>query len=139
MWNRPLEQGHQLEICTFQAPFDYVEGFSSFRHKYAIATEPSDSDPLVSTRRTLAEVADSMGMYQKIEGAKLGVKIAETNTKEELETKKIASRDKIEGAKLGTEIAKELMIDERERDIEERIDKRDTTREKMIDDRERDE
>ena len=31
------------------------------------------------------------------------------------------------------------MIDERERDIEERIDKRDTTREKMIDDRERDE
>ena len=67
------------------------------------------------------------------------MKIAETNTKEELETKKIASRDKIEGAKLGTEIAKELMIDERERDIEEMIDKRDTTREEMIDDRERDE
>ena len=82
---------------------------------------------------------DKLRADQKIEGAKLGVKIAETNTKEELETKKIASRDKIEGAKLGTEIAKELMIDERERDIEERIDKRDTTREKMIDDRERDE
>ena len=82
---------------------------------------------------------DKLKAEQKIEGAKLGVKIAETNTKEELETKKIASRDKIEGAKLGTEIAKELMIDERERDIEEMIDKRDTTREEMIDDRERDE
>ena len=82
---------------------------------------------------------DKLKAEQKIEGAKLGVKIAETNTKEELETKKIASRNKIEGAKLGTEIAKELMIDERERDIEEMIDKRDTTREEMIDDRERDE
>ena len=80
-----------------------------------------------------------MAMDQQVEGAKLGVKIAETNTKEELETSRIASKEQIEGAKLGVDIARELMIDERQIDIEDKIDKRDTKREKMIDERERDE
>ena len=82
---------------------------------------------------------DKLAVEEKIEGAKLGVKIAETNTQEELESKKIAAKDKLEGAKLGVEIAKELMVDKRDRDIEEMIDKRDTKREDMIDNRERDE
>jgi len=82
---------------------------------------------------------DKLAADEKIEGAKLGVKIAETNTEQELESKKIASKDKVEGAKLGVQIAKEMMIDKRERDIEDMIDKRDTTHEKMIDERERDE
>jgi hypothetical protein len=82
---------------------------------------------------------DKLATDEKIEGAKLGVKIAETNTQDELESRKIASKDKIEGAKLGVEIAKEMMIDKRDRDIEEMIDKRDTKREDMIDNRERDE
>lgn len=72
---------------------------------------------------------DKLAVDQQVEGAKLGVKIAETNTKEELETKKIASKDKIEGAKLGVEIARDIMIDERQADVEEMINKRDTTRE----------
>ena len=80
-----------------------------------------------------------MAMDQQVEGAKLGVKIAETNTKEELEAAKIASKDQIEGAKLGVEIARELMVDERQIDVEEMIDKRDTRREQNIDDRDRDE
>jgi len=63
---------------------------------------------------------DKLAVDEKIEGAKLGVRIAETNTKEELESRKIASKDKLEGAKLGTEIAKEIMIDERTREISER-------------------
>ena len=70
---------------------------------------------------------DKLAVDQQVEGAKLGVKIAETNTKEELETKKIASKDKIEGAKLGVEIARDIMIDERQADVEEMINKRDTT------------
>ena len=82
---------------------------------------------------------EKMAMDQQVEGAKLGVKIAETNTKEELETSRIASKEQIEGAKLGVDIARELMIDERQIDIEDKIDKRDTKREKMIDERERDE
>ena len=82
---------------------------------------------------------DKMAAEQKVEGAKLGVRIAETNTKEELESKKIASKDKLAGAKIGIEIAKELMVDNRERDIEEMINKRDTTRERDIDKRELDE
>ena len=82
---------------------------------------------------------DKLATDEKIEGAKLGVKIAETNTQDELESRKIASKDKIEGAKLGVEIAKEMMIDKRDRDIEEMIEKRDTKREDMIDNRERDE
>ena len=82
---------------------------------------------------------DKLAVEQKIEGAKLGVKIAETNTQEELESKKIASKDKLAGAKIGMEIAKELMVDTREREIEEMINKRDTTRERDIDKRELDE
>ena len=82
---------------------------------------------------------DKLAAEQKIEGAKLGVKIAETNTQEELESRKIASKDKLAGAKIGIEIAKELMVDNRERDIEEMINKRDTTRERDINKRELDE
>jgi len=63
---------------------------------------------------------DKLAADEKIEGAKLGVRIAETNTREELESRKIASKDKLDGAKLGTEIAKEIMIDERTREISER-------------------
>ena len=70
----------------------------------------------------LTETAERIASTEKIEGAKLGVKIAETNTKEELESKKIASQDKLEGAKLGVEIAKEIMIDERTNEITDRDD-----------------
>ena len=70
----------------------------------------------------LTETAERIASTEKIEGAKLGVKIAETNTKEELESKKIASQDKLEGAKLGVEIAKEIMIDERTKEITDRDD-----------------
>ena len=82
---------------------------------------------------------EKMAADQKMEGAKLGVKIAETSSREELESKKIGSKDKLAGAKIGMEIAKELMIDTREREIEEMIDKRDTKREDDIDKRELDE
>ena len=44
-----------------------VEGFSDFRYKFAIAIEPSDSDPHASTRRTQEEVADSSGMLAKVD------------------------------------------------------------------------
>ena len=81
---------------------------------------------------------EKLAVDEKIEGAKLGVKIAETNTREELEANKIASKDKLEGAKLGVQIAKEIMIDEREREVEDKIDRREIEREQMIDERERD-
>ena len=70
----------------------------------------------------LTETAERIASTEKIEGAKLGVKIAETSTKEELESKKIASQDKLEGAKLGVEIAKEIMVDERTKEITDRDD-----------------
>tara|TARA_Y100000114_G_scaffold46558_1_gene42350 strand:- start:2667 stop:5165 length:2499 start_codon:yes stop_codon:yes gene_type:complete len=65
---------------------------------------------------------EKLAASQQIEGAKLGVKISETNTKEELESAKIASKDQLEGAKLGVEIAREIMIDERTREITDRND-----------------
>ena len=46
---------------------------------------------------------------ERIEGARLGVQIATTNTDNELRTKEIASKDKVEGAKLGVEIARNLL------------------------------
>ena len=77
---------------------------------------------LAKINADLTETAEKIASTEKIEGAKLGVKIAETNTKEELESKKIASQDKLEGAKLGVEIAKEIMIDERTKEITDRDD-----------------
>ena len=46
---------------------------------------------------------------ERIEGARLGVQIATTNTQAELQSKEIASRDQVEGAKLGVQIAREMM------------------------------
>jgi hypothetical protein len=46
---------------------------------------------------------------ERIEGARLGVQIAATNTQNELQSKEIASKDKIEGAKLGVEIARNML------------------------------
>ena len=48
----------------------------------------------------------------EIEQAKLAVRIAEDNEREQLETKRIASKEQIEGAKLGVEIAKDVFKDE---------------------------
>jgi hypothetical protein len=39
----------------------------------------------------------------------LGARIAADNSREQLESKRIASKEQVEGAKLGTEIAKDLM------------------------------
>ena len=75
---------------------------------------------LAKINADLTETAERIASTEKIEGAKLGVKIAETSTKEELESKKIASQDKLEGAKLGVEIAKEIMVDERTKEITDR-------------------
>jgi hypothetical protein len=46
---------------------------------------------------------------ERIEGARLGVQIAATNSQNELQSKEIASRDKVEGAKLGVEIARNML------------------------------
>ena len=54
---------------------------------------------------------DKMQQHERLEGAKLGVKIAAENSREELESKRIASKEQVEGAKLGKEIAKDLMND----------------------------
>lgn len=54
---------------------------------------------------------------ERIEGARLGVQIAATNTQNELQSREIASRDKVEGAKLGVEIAREMLAaQQREQD-----------------------
>ena len=65
---------------------------------------------------------EKMSLDQNLQGAKLGVKIAETNTDQELESRKIASKEQLDGAKIGIEIAKELMINERTKDITDRDD-----------------
>ena len=44
-----------------------VEGFSSYRYKYAVAMEPQDSNPLASTKRTQEEVAESCGMLAQVD------------------------------------------------------------------------
>jgi len=50
-----------------------------------------------------------LDQQERLETAKIGAKIAENNTQEELERARIASQDQISGAKLGVEIAKEVM------------------------------
>ncbi len=46
---------------------------------------------------------------REIEQAKLAVRIAEDNDRDQLESKRIASKEQIEGAKLGVEIMKDIM------------------------------
>ena len=50
---------------------------------------------------------------ERIEGARLGVQIAATNSENELQSREIASRDKVEGAKLGVEIARNMLESQR--------------------------
>jgi len=52
---------------------------------------------------------EKMKQQERLEGAKLGVKIAADNSREQLESKRIASKEQVEGAKLGVEIAKDLI------------------------------
>ena len=52
---------------------------------------------------------DKLETQERIETAKLGVRIAADNSMKQLESKKIASKEQIEGAKLGKDIAKDLM------------------------------
>ena len=52
---------------------------------------------------------EKMKQRERMEGAKLGVKIAADNSREQLESKRIASKEQVEGAKLGVEIAKDLL------------------------------
>lgn len=65
------------------------------------------------TQLRIAAEKDRMKTQERIEGARLGVQIAATNSEQELESKKIASKDKVEGAKLGVQIARELLNAER--------------------------
>jgi hypothetical protein len=50
-----------------------------------------------------------LDLQERTDRAKLGVKIAAENSKEELESRKIAAKSEIEGAKVGVNIAKDLM------------------------------
>ena len=52
---------------------------------------------------------EKLATQERIETAKLGVRIAADNSREQLESKKIASKEQLEGAKLGKDIAKDLM------------------------------
>ena len=52
---------------------------------------------------------EKMQQEERLEGAKLGVRIAAENSREELESKRIASKEQLEGAKLGVDIAKDLL------------------------------
>ena len=52
---------------------------------------------------------EKMRQEERLEGAKLGVRIAAENSREELESKRIASKEQLEGAKLGVDIAKDLL------------------------------
>jgi hypothetical protein len=47
----------------------------------------------------------------QIEQGRLGARISETNTQQELEDRRIASKEQLDGLKIGVEIAKDIMND----------------------------
>lgn len=61
------------------------------------------------TRMKLEADKERQRTQERIEGARLGVQIANANMQAELQGKEISSRDQIEGAKLGVQISRELM------------------------------
>ena len=65
------------------------------------------------TRLKLEADKERQKTQERIEGARLGVQIANANMQAEMQGKEISSRDQLEGAKLGVEISRELMNAER--------------------------
>ena len=65
------------------------------------------------TRMKLQADKDRQRTQERIEGARLGVQIANANMQAEMQGKEISSRDQIEGAKLGVQISRELLNAER--------------------------
>lgn len=61
------------------------------------------------TRMKLEADKERQRTQERIEGARLGVQIANANMQAELQGKEISSRDQIEGAKLGVQISRELL------------------------------
>lgn len=61
------------------------------------------------TRMKLQADQDRQRAQERIEGARLGVQIANANMQAEMQGKEISSRDQIEGAKLGVQISRELL------------------------------
>ena len=61
------------------------------------------------TRMKLQADQDRQRIQERIEGARLGVQIANANMQAEMQGKEISSRDQIEGAKLGVQISRELL------------------------------
>ena len=52
-----------------------------------------------------------LDQQMQIEQGRLGARISETNTQEELEDRRIASKEQLDGLKIGVEIAKDLLND----------------------------
>ena len=52
-----------------------------------------------------------LDQQMQIEQGRLGARISETNTQQELEDRRIASKEQLDGLKIGVEIAKDLMND----------------------------
>ena len=52
---------------------------------------------------------DKLDQEMQLEQAKLAVRISEDNDRDQLDSKRIASKEQVEGAKLGVEIMKEIM------------------------------
>ena len=50
-----------------------------------------------------------MSQQERIAQAKIAVDIAQDNSKQQLEERKIASKDQIEGFRIGQEIAKDML------------------------------
>jgi hypothetical protein len=65
------------------------------------------------TRLKLEADKERQKTQERIEGARLGVQIANANMQAEMQGKEISSRDQLEGAKLGVQISRELLNAER--------------------------
>ena len=51
---------------------------------------------------------EKLSQETKVEGVKIGVRVAEDASREEIEKSRMQSKDMLDGVKVGVEIAKEL-------------------------------
>ena len=59
---------------------------------------------------------EKLDQEKDIKQAELAVRIAEDNNREELESKRIVSKEQVEGVKLGIDIAKEILNEQPSRE-----------------------
>jgi hypothetical protein len=103
---KQMEQAEDPVIQQRERELDIKDKLADAKLK-EVENKPKETMAKISA--DLTKHRETIKSRESVEGARIGASIAKDNSKEQLESRKIASNEQIEGAKIGAEIAKELI------------------------------